>query len=79
MDTDKKRLSFFRSFNVLFYFSKILGTLPFDLLFYYRKKVLQLSLIGNVYCFIAMILFLTEYHFVISATFFNGILKDIGK
>lgn len=78
MGIEKNYTNFYKTVNVLFYCSKIFGVIPFDLLVYYHQKIFRLSILGNIYCLLAIVVFSAEHHFVKSAAYFKGGLTDTG-
>lgn len=75
--TATSRPTFVASLNILFYFSACNGLIPFSIPAYWRHRVLQRSIISNVFAVVFAIQNIVQYHFA-STVFSMGDKKESG-
>lgn len=67
MDKPKKQFTLLCSMSALFYVTKFFGVIPFGLGAYYKKKILKLSIIGNIWVVIVTSLSCISSHYETSS------------
>lgn len=63
MAVEASQSGLIKSLNVLFYWSTFNGLLPYSIPAYYRQKIFQATILGNVWVVAAMVHDIVQYHF----------------
>lgn len=71
LSTKGNRISLFKSLNVMFYFSRIIGVCPFSFTEYFNKKVFKISILGNVWLLCIAVNHTVQYHIAIANSSFG--------
>lgn len=74
-----RKVEFIKSFNYLFYVSKMFGLVCYNFADYYHKKMLANSIIGNVWTISSLVTFVVVYHHIVARIYFDGKSFDSGK
>lgn len=89
MEVSSNQFTLLTSISVLFYATKFFGVIPYGLGAYYSKKILQFSIIGNIWAILATLSSFLSSHFESSAVnsgdsggsgiflYFTAIARDI--
>lgn len=78
MAKNEPKIEFIKSFNLLFYVSKVFGLVCYTYVDYYRNKVLVSTILGNVWSVMSLVLCGSVYHYIVAGIYFDGKSLDSG-
>lgn len=70
---------FLEAINFLFYSTKVLGITPYSMKEFYRNRTISISMLGNIYSLVCLVIYIALHHFSVTAVYFNGKIFETGK